>query len=83
MLLDAAWILQKFISVGGLLIALCGVAVFGYHFIRGNALAAKTGSGEIPAESWRGAGPRTGLILFGTGVGLAVASVILATQLAG
>ena len=49
----------------------------------GFRLAAKTGSGEIPAESWRGAGPRTGLILFGTGVGLAVASVILATQLAG
>lgn len=81
--MDAARLLHKIMSVGGLVTALSGVAVFGWFFIRGNMLAAETGNGEIPPASWRGAGPRTGLILFAAGVGVAVASVILAALLAG
>jgi hypothetical protein len=82
-LLAAAWILQKILSVGGLLIALSGVATFGWFFVRSNAVAAQGESGAIPPESWRGTGPRYGLYLFAAGVGLAIASMLLAALLAG
>jgi hypothetical protein len=81
MLLAAAWILQKIMSVGGLVVALAGVATFGWYFVRINALAAKGDGGEIPRESWGGPGARRGLFIFAAGVALAVLSVALAAAL--
>ena len=81
MIVDAAWILQKVVSIGGLVVALAGVATFGWYFVRINAVAARGDSGEIPRESWGGAGARRGLSIFAAGVALAVISVILAAAL--
>jgi hypothetical protein len=83
MLLDTAWLLQKILSLGGLAAALAGVAVFGWHFVRINALAARGDTEEIPASSWRGIGARYGLTILAAGVALAVASMILAASLPG
>ncbi len=80
-LLSAAWHVQKFFSLGGLALALAGVAIFGWHFVRLNALAAQGDSGEIPPESWRGPGAKFGLQIFSAGVGIAVVAVILASML--
>jgi len=81
MLLSAAWVLQKALSLGGLAVALAGVATFGWHFVRINAAAAQGDTSEIPPESWRGAGARCGLSILVAGVVLALASVILAAKL--
>jgi hypothetical protein len=81
MLLSAAWVLQKVLSLGGLAVALAGVATFGWHFVRINAAAAQGDSSEIPPESWRGAGAIYGLSILAAGVVLALASVILAAML--
>lgn len=81
MLLSAAWMLQKGLSLGGLAVALAGVATFGWHFVRINAAAAQGDSSEIPPESWRGAGARYGLSILLAGLVLALASMILAAML--
>jgi hypothetical protein len=81
MFLSAAWVLQKTLSLGGLVVALAGVATFGWHFVRINAAAAQGDSSEIPPESWRGAGARFGLSILVAGMALALASVILAAML--
>ncbi len=81
MLIAAAWVLQKTLSLGGLAVALAGVANFGWHFVRINALAARDDTGEIPPESWRGVGARYGLSILAAGVTLALASTILAAIL--
>jgi hypothetical protein len=83
MFLDAGWLLQKTLSLGGLVIALAGVATFGWNFVRLNALAAHDDSGAVPPESWRGAGAWFGYSLIAIGVALAVASIILAASLPG
>ena len=81
MLLTAAWLLHKTLSLGGLAVALAGVATFGWHFCRINAAAAQTEAGAIPPESWRGAGARFGLSIFAAGVALALASMVLGAVL--
>jgi hypothetical protein len=80
-LLSAAWVLQKVLSLSGLAVALGGVAIFGWHFVRINAAAAQGETSEIPPESWRGAGARYGLSIFAAGVALALAAMILAAML--
>ena len=75
------WHVQKVMSIGGLLAALAGVVTFGWHFVGINALAAQSDSGDIPADSWRGKGARSGLLIGALGVALAVASIILSANL--
>jgi hypothetical protein len=82
-MLDAGWLLQRSLSLGGLVLALAGVAIFGWNFIRLNALVARSDSGAVPPEAWRGAGARFGYLIFAAGVTLAVASTILAASLPG
>ena len=81
MLLSAAWVLQKALSLGGLAVALVGVATFGWRFARINAAAAQGDNSEIPPESWRGACAIYGLSILAAGVALALASMILAAML--
>jgi hypothetical protein len=81
MLLSAAWVLQKVLSLGGLAVGLVGVAIFGWHFVRINAAAAQGDTSEIPPESWRGVGARFGLSILAAGVAFALASMILAAML--
>jgi len=82
-MLDAGWLLQKVLSLSGLVFALAGVAIFGAHFVRLNGLAARGDSGAVPPEAWRGAGARLGYSIFAVGVTLAVAAMILAASLPG
>jgi hypothetical protein len=81
MLLSAAWLLQKFMSFGGLAAALAGVATFGWHFCRINAVAAQGDSSQIPPESWRGPGARAGMAIFAAGIALAAASMVIGASL--
>ena len=81
--LSAFWHLQKIMSIGGLWTALAGVTIFGWHFVRLNALAAQGDGDEIPSASWRGRGATSGIAIFALGVLLAVASIILSANLPG
>jgi hypothetical protein len=81
-LINTAWILVKFFSYGGLVVALVGVAIFGWYFVGINARAAKIREeGEIPQSSWRGKGARRGYLLIAIGIGLQILSMILAAIL--
>lgn len=62
-LLDIAWILVKILSFGGLAVALAGVGVFGWNFVRQNAIAGQSEGDQVPPESWRGRGARMGLAI--------------------
>ena len=58
LLFDAAWLLIKVLSYGGLAVALLGVAIFGWHFVRLNARAGRGDSGDIPRIlAWSGRDP--------------------------
>lgn len=83
LILDAAWILVKTLTYGGLAVSLAGVAIFGWHFVRLNAVAAQGDSGDIPPESWRGPGARLGLMVLAGGAGLQLAAVMLASLIPG
>ena len=80
-LLNAGWMLVALLRYGSLIVALAGVAVFGKNFIGANARAARADSGEIPVESWRGAGAVMGAKLLGIGVLLLMASLLLSAVL--
>jgi hypothetical protein len=82
-LLAVAWLLQKTLNFAGVAGAFAGVAIFGWYFVRINALAAQGETGDIPPESWRGPGARYGLFIFAAGVTLALASMVLASMLPG
>jgi hypothetical protein len=80
---DAAWILVKTLSFGGMAVALAGVVIFGWYFIRLNAIAAQGEANHIPPESWRGRGAKLGLAVFAGGAGLQLSSFLLAALLPG
>jgi hypothetical protein len=82
-LLDIAWILVKILAFGGLGVALTGVAVFGWHFVRHNAIAGQGEGNQVPPESWRGPGARFGLVILAAGAGLQIVSMLLAALLPG
>jgi hypothetical protein len=81
--LNAAWLFSKFLSYAGLATALAGVAVFGWHFVRINAAAGRSESGEVPAESWRGQGAKLGYRIILAGAAMLVFSIALASALPG
>jgi hypothetical protein len=81
--LDLAWTLVAVLKYGGLAIALAGVAVFGWHFVRENAHSARDGSSEILPSSWRGPGPMLGAKMLVIGIILQILSVLLAVTLPG
>lgn len=64
------WILVTVLRFSGLPLMFAGFAVFGVYFVRENVLAARTGDGNIPASSWQGDGPKTGMAIFALGAGM-------------
>jgi hypothetical protein len=82
-LLDIAWILVKILSFGGLALLLAGVGVFGWHFVRLNAIAGRGEGDQVPPESWRGRGARMGLTILVGGAGVQIAAMVLAALLPG
>ena len=51
--LNFAWTFVGVLKFGGLAVALIGVAVFGWYFVRGNARAARDNADKIPSSSCR------------------------------
>jgi hypothetical protein len=80
-LINTAWILVKLFSYGGLAVMLIGVAVFGWYFVRINAKAGKGDSQDVPRSSWRGKGARRGYWIFGAGIAMQIAAMILSAIL--
>lgn len=81
--LNFAWIFVGVLKFGGLAVALIGVAIFGWYFVRGNAQAAREDASTVPSSSWRGAGPIFGAKILGLGIALQILSVLLAVALPG
>ena len=77
MLLNAAWQFWQILSIGSLVIALIGVAIFGWHFVRINARAERKEGGKIPPESWRGNGAMLGLKILALGAILWASAIAL------
>lgn len=82
-ILDGAWALVKILSYGGLALALGGVAVFGWYFIRLNARAVHGDQAGIPREAWRGKGARLGIRILACGAAMQIASIMLSVALPG
>jgi hypothetical protein len=83
MFLNLAWMFVGILKFGGLAVALIGVAVFGWYFVRENAQAAQGNSNKVPSSSWRGPGPIFGAKILAVGMTLQVMSVLLAVALPG
>lgn len=83
MVLDAAWVLIRYLSWGGLAAALAGVVVFGRHFIRINAAAAQGDNAKVPSSSWRGQRAQFAYLMVAIGAGMQIASFILAVTVPG
>jgi hypothetical protein len=82
MFLDAAWIVVKVLSWGGLVVALAGVAIFGWQFVQINAAAARGETNEVPPSSWRGPRARLGILIVVIGAAMQIVSIVLAAVLA-
>ena len=80
---NSAWALDGTLKYGGFIIALAGVAIFGWYFVRINARAALAERSDIPVKSWRGSGALFGAKIFALGIVVQVASFILGTMLPG
>jgi hypothetical protein len=75
------WILVTALRFGGVFAAFIGFAIFGAYFVGGNARVARSGDGAIPASSWRGAGPRLGMMIFALGASMLLCAFILTMYL--
>ena len=75
------WIMVTVLRVSGLPVMLVGVVVFGVYFVGGNARAARSGDGAIPASSWQGPGPKVGIGIFALGASMLFCAFFLAMLL--
>ena len=82
-ILDAAWLLSAILKYGGIIVALGGVAIFGWYFVRANARAARKEDEEGASVAWGGTGARNGLKVLGLGILLQLAAFLLAIVLPG
>jgi hypothetical protein len=80
-LIGGAWRLAQALNFGGIAVAVIGVAVFGWTFVKLNALAARGDTNSVPAASWRGRPARLGLLIFACGVGMQILGYVLAVLL--
>jgi hypothetical protein len=81
--LDAAWTLVRILNFGSLLVAMAGVAIFGWNFVWTIAAAARVKNYEIPAASWWGPRARLGLVIIAAGFALQIVAITFATFLPG
>jgi hypothetical protein len=82
-ILDAAWLLPSILKYAGIIVALGGVAIFGWYFVRANARAAREEDAEGGSVAWGGAGAKTGIKVLGLGMALQIAAFLLAVVLPG
>ncbi len=74
MALHLAWVLMTVFRFAGLIVIFAGVALFGVHFIGGNARAE---DGRVPDSSWLGPGPKKGMRIIALGVLMLMAAHVI------
>lgn len=67
--------LSTLLKFGGAAMALAGLGIFGFYFIRENGRSARKGQNAVPSSAWRGNGPIKGLKLIACGALVIGASV--------
>ncbi len=82
-ILTAAWVLVAALKWSGLAIALAGVSIFGWYFIRANARAARKDSADVTVVAWGGAAARSGIKILVLGIMVQVVGFLLAMALPG
>lgn len=75
--------LSTFLKFAGAAIAVTGVGIFGFYFIRDNGRSARRGESSVPAKAWRGPGPRKAVRIFAAGVFALILSVLVSLILPG
>ena len=79
--LDAAWAGVRFLTDASLLVAIAGVGIFGWHFVRTSGDAVEADAKEISSLAWRGRGALLGLKVLACGAALQVAAILLSAVL--
>ena len=77
MLFFAALWLSTLLKFCGVAIAVAGVLMFGFHFIRENARSARRGESSVPSIAWRGEGPKKGARIIAAGALALTASLLV------
>lgn len=79
-ILNLIWTLTGFLKFTGLALALGGVAMFGWYFVRANARAARKDDAPV---AWGGAGAMNGVKILGLGLGVQLLAFVLILLLPG
>jgi hypothetical protein len=76
-ILATASLISTLLKFAGAALAVTGVGIFGFYFIRDNGRSARRGENSVPAKAWRGAGPRKAARIFAAGVFALTLSVLV------
>jgi hypothetical protein len=82
-ILNLAWIFCGTLKFGGLAVALGGVAMFGWYFVKANARSARRDAGEDARVAWGGKGAMTGAKVLALGLVAQFAAFLLMALLPG
>ena len=80
-IIDGVWGLTEALNFGGVAVAVVGVGIFGWTFVKLNALAARGESSSIPSASWRGRPSLVAATVLACGVGMQVLGYVIAVWL--
>jgi hypothetical protein len=80
-LLNGAWRLTETLNFGGIAVAILAVGLFGWTFIKLNAVAARGDSGSVPSASWRGKPALIAITMLACGIGMQALGYVLAVVL--
>jgi hypothetical protein len=80
-MINDAWRLTQALNFGGVAAAVMGVGVFGWTFVKLNALAARGETETVPSSSWQGKSARLAFIIFASGVAMQVLGYALGAML--
>ena len=69
-IVNGAWRLTEVLHLGGVAVAVAGVGVFGWTFVKLNARAAKGETSNVPSGSWRGKPALLGYVIFAFGIAM-------------
>ena len=81
--LNVAWSLVTIFKYSSIALALAGVGIFGFYFVRENARSARHGENALPTAAWRGEGPKFGAWVLAAGILLQLASILIAVTVPG
>jgi hypothetical protein len=77
----AAWAISRVLSVAALLLAVAGVIIFGWNFVKLSARAGQRESRDIPSQAWAGRQAKIAYWIVGSGAVLLLTAIILANIL--